>query len=311
MTRMRRSSLDTYHLKRCCKLQWKDELLDTPFFKALSTHNCEERIETATALNRRHRAWGLCTDYPKPLTTHDLRAEGLHWIDKFYSESTRMIHAGHTDSNTLRRHFVPTNGADGETGRPERNRGESEDGTPAQRKSSLSSVLKTEADADDEMVKWEYAFINNTVEKMHARRHSGAKSSSGGCTQLHTLQHLDSEGLIDPAILPQVTEPDLDVVEVVDLISIDDAFSPRFPAIGATTSDPKSPHYTNGGTAPEAILDLMDTNVQHTVQEAMCEAAGKSTCLSLLKNQITIALFLSSPLLTPTPTTPGLNPDDD
>jgi hypothetical protein len=35
-------------------------------------------------------------------------------IDKFYSEATRMVHAGHSDPNTLSRHYMPTNGADGQ-----------------------------------------------------------------------------------------------------------------------------------------------------------------------------------------------------
>ncbi|KIW99556.1 uncharacterized protein Z518_11295 [Rhinocladiella mackenziei CBS 650.93] len=83
------------------QLHWKDELLDTPFFKAQFTKDFEERIETAGAFSKIHRAWGAS-------------AEGLYWIDKFYSEATRMVHAGHMDPNTHRRHYTPTNGADGQ-----------------------------------------------------------------------------------------------------------------------------------------------------------------------------------------------------
>lgn len=62
------------------QLHWKDELLDTPFFKAQSTRNSGERIETAAAFSKRFRAWGLRAGYPKPPTGHDFRAEGLYWI---------------------------------------------------------------------------------------------------------------------------------------------------------------------------------------------------------------------------------------
>ena len=34
--------------------------------------------------------------------------------DKFYSATTRMVHAGHSDPNTLNRHYMPTNSADGQ-----------------------------------------------------------------------------------------------------------------------------------------------------------------------------------------------------
>lgn len=62
------------------QLHWRAELLDTPFFKAQSTQNSGERIETADAFSKRHRAWGLRAGYPKPPTGHDFRAEGLYWV---------------------------------------------------------------------------------------------------------------------------------------------------------------------------------------------------------------------------------------
>ncbi|EXJ88025.1 hypothetical protein A1O1_04952 [Capronia coronata CBS 617.96] len=96
------------------QLHWKDEVLDTPFFKAQSSKSSTDRIETADAFSKRNRALGLRAGHSKPPTGHDFRAEGLYWIDKFYSEATRMVHAGHMDSNTLRRHYMPTNGADGQ-----------------------------------------------------------------------------------------------------------------------------------------------------------------------------------------------------
>lgn len=65
------------------QLHWKDELLDTPFFKARSSRNSEERIETAGAFSKRQQAWGHRAGYPKPPTGHDFRAEGLYWIGTF------------------------------------------------------------------------------------------------------------------------------------------------------------------------------------------------------------------------------------
>ena len=55
-------------------LQWKDELLETPFFKSQSTDN----IETATAFSERQRFLGLRAGYAVPPRNHDIRAEGLY-----------------------------------------------------------------------------------------------------------------------------------------------------------------------------------------------------------------------------------------
>ncbi len=54
-------------------LQWKDELLETPFFKRQSTDN----IETANAFGNRQRRLGLRAGYAVPPRHHDIRAEGL------------------------------------------------------------------------------------------------------------------------------------------------------------------------------------------------------------------------------------------
>lgn len=112
------------------QLYWKEDLLDTPFFKSQSAQNSEEKIEIAAAFGKRLRALGFSAGYLKPPTVHDFRAEGLYWIgmypinsfafwfllmlllrtDKFYSEATRIVHAGHSDPNTHSRHYMPTNG---------------------------------------------------------------------------------------------------------------------------------------------------------------------------------------------------------
>ncbi len=40
--------------------------------------------------------------------------KSLYIKDLFESEATRMVYAGHTDPNTLLRHYMPRNGADGQ-----------------------------------------------------------------------------------------------------------------------------------------------------------------------------------------------------
>lgn len=64
------------------QLFWKDDLLDTPFFKVQSARMSEDRIETANAFSKRYRAWGLRAGYLRPPTGHDFRAEGLYWVGK-------------------------------------------------------------------------------------------------------------------------------------------------------------------------------------------------------------------------------------
>ena len=62
------------------QLYWRDELLDTPFFKKQSNMDSEEKIETAGAFSNRLRALGFRAGYARPPTGHDFRAEGLYWI---------------------------------------------------------------------------------------------------------------------------------------------------------------------------------------------------------------------------------------
>ncbi|KAH6883470.1 hypothetical protein B0T10DRAFT_138645 [Thelonectria olida] len=91
-------------------IQWKDHLLETPFFRSHSS----EDIETAGAFSHRLRSLGLRAGYPTPPRHHDIRAEGLYLMNQFESEATRMVYAGHTDPNTVPAHYLPRNGADGQ-----------------------------------------------------------------------------------------------------------------------------------------------------------------------------------------------------
>jgi len=139
-----------------------------------------------------------------------------------------------------------------ETVRSKRKRDESEDGLPVRRKRRLPG-LKKEADTDENMAKWEYAFINSTIEKVGNHGSSSIKSSSGSSTPLYSsdstlvdddishvyetpLSSVYSEDLIDPAILSTTTQPDLGTVEVVDLTSVDDVPSAKFSTARTTTS---------------------------------------------------------------------------
>ncbi|KAK5311125.1 hypothetical protein LTR93_011817 [Exophiala xenobiotica] len=83
------------------QLHWKDELLDAPFLKAQSTKDSEERIETADAFSKRHRAWGFA------LVTQNHRLAMTSELKAYTGLATRMVHAGHMDPNNLRRHYMP------------------------------------------------------------------------------------------------------------------------------------------------------------------------------------------------------------
>ncbi|KAL8296236.1 hypothetical protein RB600_001635 [Gaeumannomyces tritici] len=97
------------------QLQWKESILDQPFFRSMSPRWTAGKMETARALSRRLRALGYRAGYSRPPTIHDFRAEGLFWIDKLYSDAQRMKHAGHKDSNTYNNHYQPNNsGTDGQ-----------------------------------------------------------------------------------------------------------------------------------------------------------------------------------------------------
>ncbi|KAI8714908.1 Chromo domain-containing protein [Fusarium sp. LHS14.1] len=91
-------------------IQWKEHLLETPFFRSQSS----EDIETAGAFSHRLRSLGLRAGYPIPPRHHDIRAEGLYLMSQNEPESTRMVYAGHAEPKTLGTHYLPRNGADGQ-----------------------------------------------------------------------------------------------------------------------------------------------------------------------------------------------------
>lgn len=62
-------------------LEWKDELLEAPFFRNPSTGG----IETADAYSKRLRALGLRAGYATPPRGHDIRAEGLYLMSMYKS----------------------------------------------------------------------------------------------------------------------------------------------------------------------------------------------------------------------------------
>ncbi|KAL8396616.1 hypothetical protein RB594_003623 [Gaeumannomyces avenae] len=96
-------------------LQWKENILDQPFFKSMSSRRTSGKIETAHSLGKRLRALGFRTGYSRPPTIHDFRAEGLFWIDQLYSAAQRMKHAGQKDPSTYNNHYQPNNsGTDGQ-----------------------------------------------------------------------------------------------------------------------------------------------------------------------------------------------------
>lgn len=71
-------------------LQWRDSILEEPFFKSMSSRRTIGSIETAVALSKRLRALGFRAGYARPPTIHDFRAEGLYWISKFTTSSTHF-----------------------------------------------------------------------------------------------------------------------------------------------------------------------------------------------------------------------------
>ncbi|KND89402.1 hypothetical protein TOPH_06078, partial [Tolypocladium ophioglossoides CBS 100239] len=96
-------------------LQWRDSILDEPFFKSMSSRRTRGSIETAVAVRRRLRALGFRAGYANPPTIHDFRAEGLYWINQLYSLAQRMKHAGPKDASTYDKHYMPNNsGTDGQ-----------------------------------------------------------------------------------------------------------------------------------------------------------------------------------------------------
>jgi len=60
-------------------LQWRDDLIETPFFKSQS----KDTIETATAFSHRQRLLGLRAGYATPPRHHDIRAEGLYLMSMY------------------------------------------------------------------------------------------------------------------------------------------------------------------------------------------------------------------------------------
>lgn len=63
-------------------LQWKESILDRPFFKTMSSRRGEGKIELAGTLSKRLHDLGVRAGYMRPPTVHDFRAEGLYWIGR-------------------------------------------------------------------------------------------------------------------------------------------------------------------------------------------------------------------------------------
>ncbi|KAK0735962.1 hypothetical protein B0T21DRAFT_288972, partial [Apiosordaria backusii] len=59
-------------------LQWKESVLDLPFFKSMSAKGMPEKIEIATTFNKRFRLLGFRARYLRPPIIHDFKAEGLY-----------------------------------------------------------------------------------------------------------------------------------------------------------------------------------------------------------------------------------------
>lgn len=59
-----------------CNLDWKDELLDTPFWLHQSTTE-DDRIESAPAVHNRNMRLGVRSGMPSPPTQHDWRARQM------------------------------------------------------------------------------------------------------------------------------------------------------------------------------------------------------------------------------------------
>lgn len=90
-------------------LQWRESILEEPFFKSMSSRRNLGSIETAATLRKRLRALGFRAGYARPPTVHDFRAEGLYWINQLYSVAQRMKHAGQRDADTYNNHYMPNN----------------------------------------------------------------------------------------------------------------------------------------------------------------------------------------------------------
>jgi hypothetical protein len=63
-------------------LQWKESILNQPFFKTMSLRRGEGKIEKAGTLSKRLHDLGVRAGYMRPPTVHDFRAEGLYWIGR-------------------------------------------------------------------------------------------------------------------------------------------------------------------------------------------------------------------------------------
>jgi hypothetical protein len=61
---------------RAYHIQWRDDILEAPFFESQSTTRVG-RIETSGAFSRRNGDLGVRVGMPEPPTQHDWRAEGL------------------------------------------------------------------------------------------------------------------------------------------------------------------------------------------------------------------------------------------
>ncbi|KAK0636608.1 hypothetical protein B0T17DRAFT_85569 [Bombardia bombarda] len=95
-------------------LQWRESVVDMPFFESISAKAPSGKIENASAFSKRFQGLGFRSGYPRPPTVHDFRAIGLYLVDKLYSAAGRMKYAGQKDSTTFINHYMPNITADGQ-----------------------------------------------------------------------------------------------------------------------------------------------------------------------------------------------------
>jgi hypothetical protein len=68
-------------------LQWRESVVDLPFFESMSAKASSGKIENANAFSKRFQGLGFRSGYLRPPTIHDFRAIGLYLVGMYINSA--------------------------------------------------------------------------------------------------------------------------------------------------------------------------------------------------------------------------------
>jgi hypothetical protein len=68
-------------------LQWRESVVNLPFFESMSAKAPSGKIENASAFSKRFQGLSFRSGYPRPPTVYDFRAIGLYLVGMYINSA--------------------------------------------------------------------------------------------------------------------------------------------------------------------------------------------------------------------------------